>query len=197
MRKSQPAFVVEYKGGRRQKQVPKKSIWGAVDFALLTSQIEQDLPSATSANVLCAAADDRKAVKQEVSEKHLVQAESEAERRPTVVGAKSLLPRNEVFNPGGPLLEPECGPSEEIAASPAPDSFSELESNAAECAEDTDPGRVSLFEDFKEPAFPVEPVSRKQLAELDAENSELRRLFKKKLLDENKRLAEMLERLPK
>ncbi|TCQ03502.1 hypothetical protein C8J34_1113 [Rhizobium sp. PP-F2F-G36] len=197
MRKSQPVFVVEYKGGRRQKQVPKKSIWGDVDFALLISEIEQDRPPATSANVICAAADDHKAVKQEVSEKHLVQPEAEAERRPTLVGAKSLLARNKADNPGGRVLEPECRPSKEIAASPAPHSFYELESNAAACAGDTYPGRVSVFEDVEGPAFPIESISRKQLAKLDAENAELKRLFKQRLLDQNKRLKEMLERFPK
>ncbi|NHT75715.1 hypothetical protein C8J35_107194 [Rhizobium sp. PP-F2F-G38] len=194
MRKTQPNFVVEYKGGRRQKSSPKTSIWGAVDFTKLTSEIEYDLPPEVRSDV----ADINNGGGQHPAEHHmpnkdLVAADVEIGGRPASLAEPSLT--SDVGGERrGRILEAVHTQSEEIASPASEHRVLEHGSDGEPRPEDHQHGPMFVSRDGSEPALSAEPVSRRQLAALESENRELKRLLVERLTEENHCLEKMLER---
>ncbi|CZT36560.1 hypothetical protein [Rhizobium sp. 9140] len=195
MRKAQPHFVVEYKGGRRQKSSPKGSIWGAVDFSKLTSEIEHDLPPEVRSDV----ADindggDQHPAEHPMPNKDLVAADVEGGGGPVLAEAEPSLTSDVDGGGRGGLLEAVHTQSEEIGSPATGYHILEHGSDVEPRADDHERGPMFVSGDSGKPALPAEPVSREQLAALEGENKELKRRLLRKLKQENHCLEKMLER---
>ncbi|PYE43008.1 hypothetical protein DFI02_105194 [Rhizobium sp. PP-F2F-G20b] len=195
MRKTQPTFVVEYKGGRRQKSSSKTSIWGAVDFTKLASEIEHNLPPELSSDVAGVNhGGDQNPAELHMPTKDLVAADVEIGGRPSLLEVEPSLTSEVGGDRRGRILEAVHTQSEEIASPGTGHHVLEHVSDGEARPDDHQHGPVFVSEDSGEPALSAEPVSRRQLAALESENRELKRRLVERLTDENHCLEKMLER---
>lgn len=192
MRKVRPSFVVEYKGGRRQKRSQDKSIWGTIDFASLAA--EDDLaPQATIKPVTTVG--DHQRTDHDVPDGHLVDPKIAVDPRPSLRAATSSPKANQE---AGSAASPARGAQslrEEMISARDDNHFHEQSADVEWVPDDIQQGSVVAPDDRATWVLPDTLLSRRQLAELDAENVELKRLLKNRLLAENQCLVTMLERL--
>ncbi|TCM50670.1 hypothetical protein C8J36_1112 [Rhizobium sp. PP-F2F-G48] len=192
MRRNQPNFVVEYKGGRRPRKDSTKSIWGGVDFSSFQSEIDNDLASTPSADVICCADDERSSAReQSMSQEQRIAPEAAADPHPASPDVEPLLIEGDQSDTTGHLLQPERGLREQMASAPAAHRqhghFSDADRLSADIRHN------EIYASKERPASAV-PISRSQLAELDAENAVLKTHLKQRLVAEHRRLMQMLER---
>lgn len=197
MRKAQPSFVVEYKGGRRQKRSQDKSIWGAVDFASLTAEAEDDLaPEMTTKPVTTDTGGDHARADHDVpvgkgDPKVAVDA-----MQCWQAATSSPKANREAGDPASPARDVQSH-NEEITPPLDENHFRGQSADVDPVPNDIQQDSVLAFDGLAASVLPDEMLSRRQLAELDAENVELKRLLKHRLLEENHRLLNMLERFLK
>ncbi|TCP80823.1 hypothetical protein C8J31_11464 [Rhizobium sp. PP-CC-2G-626] len=195
MRKTQPKFVVEYKGGRRQKRGRGHSIWGTIDFNTLRGKIDQDnSPLITSSGGSHGGGAQGPSVEPNALQDGFLQPDIGPKSESSLSEEGCAFRSVSIDEPTERELKPESQHSADTdprQPSPSVDAF---ESEAGSVKQDLNSLPSSTSADAIARVSAAVPVSRRDLAKLEAENVELRRLYHSRLLSERDWLSGTLAR---
>ena len=196
MRTPQPRFVVEFKSGRRKSKAPTNSIWGDTDLKALAREVEDSAPHLFDSNEGPGTPDSG-----EIRPADPINAESVNERAVDVDVARAALP----FANGTKVEISKHHESDRAAeavvqvqeSQPAPQRRTTSTGTPRKRPPAQTIARTSKVghEDRKAQAETVDnPISREELAALDADNKRLKGLLAEQLRAQNLWLKKMLER---
>lgn len=194
MRKTQPSFVVEYKGGRRRKQGRSKTIWGEIDFNTLDRGNDRDLAPVTGPRGVLPRLVPEHAIEPGMPSDCIDQSAVAPTPAVPFPDARTVCLAGNSGDTSGLELKPESPNGKAVRlprTSPAARVFG---SQASSAGEDVVGEQFAPSHDTIATAITTLPVSRQDLANLQAENQELRQLYQARLLSENNWLSEMLRR---
>jgi hypothetical protein len=191
MRKPQSTFVVEYKGGLRQKRSSNTSIWGSVDFTSLAKEIEGDLPAEIGArsDVASDEADQRNIVLDQTFDCDSPTAEVEASS-----SVEESLPNDSATSSEQAVrAKAEGSNARDVVDARASDHYAGQSPGAQSDPDNQQANLASGWRKTRPTSF-SDRVPRQELATLVAENVKLKAQLAQRLTAENFRLKTMLER---
>ncbi|MEY9199407.1 hypothetical protein ABIA16_004586 [Sinorhizobium fredii] len=199
MKTPQRRFVVEFKSGRRQPKAQANSIWGDTDLRALAREVEETASHLFSSNEAAGTPDSGETrpadpIKAEPVNGRAVAVDVALPAAPVAEGAEvEIAQHHEADDPADAVVEIE---ERQPASQPRATSTGTPRKRGKRLPAQTVAQNPKVgHEDRKAQTGTVDnPVSRDELAALDADNKRLKRLLAEQLHAQNFRLKKMLER---